>query len=301
MLMRLVDAALLSMVLFASIALYGTGLRIDQYGITPPRFYALLFGAIFGLYAIGYAAAVLQRSPEWLAGIRRVNRVMALVVVALGLLLHTPLLDPLTWSARNQFARLVDGRVQVDDFDFGYLRFRLGRAGAERLAALEGLDGDPRIASIRDRIRTVREADAYWEWQQQHGPQIQPEDFTVHPPGTPWPQGLFEAMRRASTSNLQTPCQIRDYCVVFPADVDGEAGDEYVIQLGVAEWSQLFVFRRDGSGGWGFLGKYQLADPAEKPGAAAIRDAVRQSRVETRPSPYLDLMIDGRRFRLAPE
>jgi len=300
-LVRLIEAALLSMVLYAAISLYGTSLRIVQYGLTPPRFYALLFGVILGLYAIGYAASVLQRSREWLAGIRRVNLVMALVVVALGLLLHTRLLDPLSWSARNQFARLAEGRVQAEDFDYGYLRFELGRAGAARLAALQALETHPEIASIRQAIRTVREADSYWEWQQHHGPQIQPEDFAVYPPGAQWPEGLFEAMREASPSSLQTPCHEGDYCAVFPVDVDGEAGDEYVVLLGTVEWRQLPVFRSNDSGAWEALGRYEFAEGDEKPDALAIRQAIRQSRIETRPSPYSDLIVDGRRFRLAPQ
>jgi hypothetical protein len=296
-----VEAALLSMVLYAGIALYGTGLRIQQYGLTPTRFYALLFGAVLGLYAIGYAAAVLLRSQPWLAGVRRVNLVMALVVVALGLLLHTRLLDPISWSAQNQFTRLVEGRVEAEDFDFAYLRFKLGRAGARRLVALEDLDAHPQIAAIREAIHRVREAGSYWDWQQHHGPQLRPQDFVVHPPGTEWPEGLFDAMRRAAGFALQRPCHEGDHCAVFPVDVDGEAGDEYVVLLGATDWSQLFVFRKGDLGAWMYFGKYEFADAAERPDADAIRDAIRQSRIETRPSPYLDLWIGGRRFRMAPQ
>jgi hypothetical protein len=69
---------------------------------------------------------------------------------------------------------------------------------------------------------------------------------------------------------------------VCPADIDSVASDEYAIQLGVAEWSQLFVFRRDGSEGWRYLGKYEFADA--EPDAAAIGDRVHESRIETRRS-----------------
>ena len=298
-LIRLVEASIVSMVLYAIISVYGTSLRIGQHGLTPPRFYALLFGVILGLYAIGYAAAVLRRSPGWLAGIPGVNLVMALTLVALGLLLHTPLLDPLSWSARSQFARLAEGRTRASDFDYGYLQFRLGRAGAARLAALEALEDHPEIASIREGIRTAREAASHFEWQRIHGPEIRPEDFTIYPPGSVWPGGLFDAIRRVSSAWV-TPCHEGESCAVLPLNVDREAGDEYVVLLGTTGSAQLLAFLRDEMGAWRYLGEYQLADAAEEPDPVTIRDAIRQSRIETRPSLYSDLVIDGRRFHLVP-
>ncbi len=143
-LVRLVEAFIVSMVLYVAISLYGMSLRIGQYGLTPSRFYALLCGVVFGLYAVGYAAAVLQRGPEWLAGIRR------------------------------------------------------------------------------------------------------------------------------------------------------------IILLDATHWSELFVFAGDGMGAWEFLGQYQFAEKGEKPDPVAIHDAIRESRIEVRRSPYSDLVIDGRRFRLGP-
>jgi hypothetical protein len=296
---RLVEASVVSMVLYATISLYGTRLRIGQHGLTPPRFYALLFGVILGLYAIGYAAAVLRRSPGWLAGIPRVNLVMALTLVALGLLLHTPVLDPLFWSARSQFTRLAEGRTRASDFDYGYLHFRLGRAGAARLAALEALEDHPEIASIREGIRAAREAASYFEWQRLHGPEIRPEDLTVYPPGTQWPGGLFDAIRRDSSADLRG-CHEGDGCAVLPLNLDGKAGDEYAVLLGTTGSAQLLVFLRDELGAWRLLGEYQPADVTEEPDPATIRDAIRQSRIETRPSLYPDLIIDGGRFHLVP-
>ena len=52
-------------------------------------------------------------------------------------------------AALCQFARLAEGRIQAEDFDYGYLRFELGRAGAARLAALEGLEAHARAAERR--------------------------------------------------------------------------------------------------------------------------------------------------------
>ena len=105
-------------------------LRIQQYGLTPERVYVTVLIGIASGYALGYVGALLWRGPTWLAGIRRVNVPLALGVALLGVLLHTPWLDPLRWSARSQYARLAAGDVDAAVFDYAFLRFKLGQVGA---------------------------------------------------------------------------------------------------------------------------------------------------------------------------
>ncbi len=99
---------------------------------------------------------------------------------------------------------------------------------------------------------------------------------------------------------MQRFCHEADYCAVFPVDIDSEAGDEYVVLLGHAEWYELFVFAGSETEAWRFLGEYQFAGTGQKPDSEAIREAIHRFQIETRPPPYSDLAIDGRRFRLNP-
>ena len=99
-----VEAALLGLPIYAGITFYALALRIGQYGLSPIRFYGVLLTTIAALFAIGYAAAVLRRHGNWLEHVQRVNMAMAGVLVAGAITLNTPLLDPVEWSARNQFA-----------------------------------------------------------------------------------------------------------------------------------------------------------------------------------------------------
>jgi hypothetical protein len=295
----MVEASLVAMIVYAGMALYGTGLRIGQYGLTPNRYYGVLFTVILGLYALGYAVAVARRAGGWLAGVRRVNLGMALVIVAIGLLIHTPLLDPLAWSARNQFARLAEGRVAAAEFDYAYLRFELGRAGNARLDALDALAVHPESASIRERIQIAREVSNYWEWTQRHGPGLNPEDLTVYPLGSEWPEGLFEAMRAATGTIAQDWCHRGDHCSVFPVELDGRPGEEYVVFLAYSGNHQLWGFRRDDDGTWQRLGRFTFArSGATAPDSDKIRDGIRASQIETRQPLYSDLVIDGQPYRL---
>ncbi len=61
-------------------------------------------------------------------------------------------------------ARLADERVKAADFDFGYLRFKLGPAGQRALDRLKALESHPEIDLIREQIALTESAKNYWEW-----------------------------------------------------------------------------------------------------------------------------------------
>lgn len=204
---RLVEASLLAITVFVGIAVYGISLRITQHGLTPTRMWGVLFAIVLGGYAGGYALAALLRGEPWLRTVPAVNRVVALLIVSLGLLVHTPLLDPVGWSARNQLGRLLDGRTTAADFDYGYLRFELGRDGAAALATLDGLEHHPDIDAIREGVATARAAGTHWEWTKDRGPALSHELFTVLPAGTELPDAVLSAARRRDENGSAAPAR----------------------------------------------------------------------------------------------
>ncbi len=135
------------------VGLAGLGLwtRIDQYGLTPARVVAGAELLIVAFYALGYVWAALP-SPRWMGRVKTVNIAGAALVAVVLLALMTPLLDPARVSVANQVARLDQGRVEPDDFDFGFLaNERSGRWGPpalKRLAARSGSERDERIAFL---------------------------------------------------------------------------------------------------------------------------------------------------------
>src|SRR5438034_2645150 len=161
---RGVDAALLVMPIFCAITFFAIGLRINQYGLTPERFYVVLFAVIASVYALGYTCATFPWGPTWLGLIGRLNVPLALFVALLAFLVHTPLADPLRWSAWHQFRRLADGKVNAAEFDYAALRFQLGHVGYAKLAELEKMTAHPQASTIRQNIEAVRAAASYWDF-----------------------------------------------------------------------------------------------------------------------------------------
>lgn len=296
---RLVEAALVAMTGYVAISVYGISLRIAQYGLTPERFWGVLFTVVLGAYAGGYALAVLRRGTPWLRAVRAVNLLVALLVVALGLLAHTPLLDPIARSARSQYARLAEGRTPAADFDYGYLEFELGQQGRAALAALEALDAHPEIETIRREIAMARASENYWQWKQQHGPSVGPEDFDVHPAGTPLPEGLIEAARRGGLFAGQGACEARGSCAVFPANLDGSPPDEWVIVVGRRGLSNLYAFSVGEDGGFTSLGQLQ-SQSTGKPRPDELADLLASGGYRVVAPEFRDLEIGDTRYRLVP-
>jgi len=134
------SAAMLPLALIAAIS---TGLRIDQYGLTPDRLWAVVFTMIATAYGLAYLVALIRRRLDWGEAVRPANLRLAIGLGALALLLSTPLLSFGAISARDQLARLESGRTTADQFDWAALRFDFGPAGKRALERMKATAAAP--------------------------------------------------------------------------------------------------------------------------------------------------------------
>lgn len=297
LLRRLVEAAFLAMTVYVGIAVYGLALRIAQYGLTPRRVWVGMIAVVLGGYALGYLIAVVRRGDPWLRAVRAVNLVVALIVVAIGLLAHTPVLDPFAWSARSQFDRIATGRVPAAEFDYGTLYFKLGKVGYEKFERLDSLDTHPEIATIREQMARVRGFEHYYAWEQARESEAGITRFELLAPGLAWPDGLREAVQQAAIDTVGSPCSDEYDCSGRPVEIDGSPPEEWIVLLGKEAWGQASVFGVDEGGKWRKLGRLESDRPLI---GTALAEALRAGSFEAVPPLHDDLSIDGRRYRLAP-
>ena len=296
-LIRVLEVAVLLMPAYAAIALYGTGVRVSQYGLTPARFYALLFGAVASIYAVGYSVAVLRHRPPWLGTLKPVNVGAALFVAALAIAVQLPLLDPLRLSAENQAARLREGRVAASEFDFATLRFQLGRHGWEQLAALEVMTAHPEAEIIRESVARVRAAESIWTARQPARPDLSPAQFRTLPEDLAFPPGLLEAIARDRSDLSGEHCE-RLGCTLLGVDLERDGGLEYCVWTG-SSWRDTPCYRKAAeAGAWEFIGK--LAFRGRPPSRADLEAASRAGRFETRTPRYRDIITPGGLLELVP-
>lgn len=280
---RLVDAAYVVLPLFSLFVIHGLWLRIGQHGLTVFRVYGMVVAFVIAAYCFGYAYAVLRSQSTWLAALQPVNRAIALAVLAIIIALQTPWLDPYRLSAHDQFHRLADGRVPASEFDFGYLKFDLGRPGAESLQRLRGLESHPELDSIR---RTLAELDRYddaflWRARNRH------LDMEVRST-QPLPPGLLEAIRADS---FEHPCGNQE-CFVFPIVVSEGAPASYGLLISDT-WHPIPLFTPQPDGTWQRVGQFTARALNDE----SLRSFIDVGDYEMVPPLVDDLRIGSRRFR----
>jgi hypothetical protein len=161
----LVAAELLVLPVLAGLSFYALHLRIDQHGLTVERLLALIAAVLTALVTCWSTLSVILGRFDWTRTIVRANPAFLGLIALAAVAVLTPLLDPWSLSARVQYARLVDGGVGVKAFDFGYLKFKLGRHGRARLAEIrenDRLGSDPEIAKS---LAVIDASNFIFEWQ----------------------------------------------------------------------------------------------------------------------------------------
>jgi hypothetical protein len=118
------------------IAAIATGLRIEQYGLTPERLWAAVFDGVAIAVGLAYWAALARRRRGWAEDARPANLLIAFAVAGVALFLATPILSFNALSARDQVARLESGKVAADKFDWAALAFDFGEPGKRALRRL---------------------------------------------------------------------------------------------------------------------------------------------------------------------
>ena len=97
---------------------------------------------------------------------------MAIIWAATLIALSSPIINTWAISARSQENLLLSGRIDAEDFDFGYLQFKLGRYGERAAEKLAAAKDHPQADAIATGIERARNASSYWEY---HSPTPPPK------------------------------------------------------------------------------------------------------------------------------
>lgn len=130
-------AALVVLVLpLAVIAVYSMHLRVIQYGWTPER----IWGVIAALVALAYGAigvwSVARGRHDFDDALRPLQQRLAIGLMLVAAFLALPIMDFGAISTRDQIARLTNGTVKAERFDWAAMAFDFGPDGRQALAGL---------------------------------------------------------------------------------------------------------------------------------------------------------------------
>jgi hypothetical protein len=294
MLRHWVEASVVALPIVGAITAYSIWLRVDQYGLSPDRVYAIVFCLVTNLFALGYAAAVFRRHAPWMGLLRPLNVALALTVVAIALLLHTSALDPLRWSARNQVARLLEGRVPADQFDFASLRFKLGHVGDEALARLETDTRHPAHTTIARRIDLARKL-AFYE-AEPGGREITDDDLRALTPLSAVPEGFALHLDDDWNMQYRDACVPANPCLVFAIDFDADGALEHCVAAPPGRYADkpTLCFSRTPEG-W-----RQIGNLVSDAGGSVAPSELLAGGAKTSAPRYSEVKIGKRFFRLVP-
>ncbi len=260
----------------AVLAAYALYLRIDQYGLTPDRIYALAVLAIGASYAVSYMAGAF--SKRWMRPLEAGNIASAFVTIAVCAAIFSPLADPARLSVDDQMRRFAAGRVSAAQLDVRFLRFEAGRYGR---AALERLrdGGDVVLAKRATEALAARN---------RYGPEFDAEpplrvaDIRMHPEGAALPATFLAA---SELGGAIEECRRSEHtCDAYLLDMNNDGEADVVL---AANYSAS-VYSLGDDGTWRWLA--QVLDRTDF-GDGDVRAA---------PAQLNDLVIGDRRYPLMP-
>ena len=154
---RAIYAAVALLPVYSLIACYGLMLRVEQYGWSVSRCWGLVLWAILALFSVGYLWGILKKRDLWLQHLSWINVRMGLVVLAVMLLVNSPLIDFRKITVQSQLARLEDGKTLLADFDLHYFRHDLAKPGYDALQQLKDKysQTDPALALRIDALYSM--------------------------------------------------------------------------------------------------------------------------------------------------
>lgn len=225
---RVAAALLLPIVV---LAIYALALRVADYGWTVERVQAAACMLVAACYALGYGWATFKGG--WLPTLDRVNVATAFAILAVIVLIFSPLVDPSRVAVHSQVARLENGRVDARHFDFVFLRFDGARFGRDALDRIEAHPVGPDAAWVRQRIAAVRKLDHAWNrGDLDQGAVDLAANLHPHPANAVLPATLLHTDFGAMKNHWRLPAclhQAHNTCDVVWLDVTGDGQPELVV------------------------------------------------------------------------
>ena len=290
-----VRLAALLLLVFAVLAAWSLGLRINQYGLTIDRTLAGMVVVIALAYGIGYSVAVFWRGP-WMELLKPLNIGLAVLKCVVFIAILTPVASPARLSVDDQVARLTSGAVKPEKFDWWLLRYDTGTYGTKAIDQLIQSSNEA-IAKMAANAKAEKMGVRRHDTGDNEIPEAERADLTklevVSPKGATLPAS-FVAQRFDSETILFVPdCLItkpikgQPTCKAALLDLDADTQPEVII---ISTSGNIIGFRQ----------KVDTWDVLRTEGATNPKDlaaSLEKGDIRTVAPQYKDVMIGEARVR----
>jgi flagellar biosynthesis protein FliQ len=269
----------------AVIAAISTGVRVDQYGLSPDRLWAIVFTAVACVIGIAYAVSLARGRLNWHVLVRKSNLILASGLCVLAFLLATPMLNFGAISTANQVSRLESGLVTPQKFSWSALRFDYGDAGRAALKSLASSGKTPEIKQLATSALAANESDRYRLENDQRIDERKStiaEKLVIMPNKVALPAGLTAALSRTYA------CENEVRCILYYVPGSTEA---FLVSQSCTECS--WVSRRLTSKRADWSDQVQEDIAAEAAGRAVVPKPFSAGKVEIRNVTMRRVFVDG--------
>lgn len=242
---RLVFIGVAILPIYSVISAYGLWLRIDQYGLTVDRCWAILLWVLLACFSFGYLAGILKKRDSWLETLSSVNITMGIAVLLSMLLVNSPILNFQSIAADSQLSRLGDGKISDENFNYNYFGHSLGRQGYLRMQDLKAKlrEDSPDIVAIIDRMYTNKKEKnhtySYAEFERL---------ITFWPSKESFPSDLINALYKKETSESWSMYKEKTY-YLLAKDLNNDGEPEFVI-ITESSYDTRAVMWLNNNGSW---------------------------------------------------
>ncbi len=290
---RLLCVGIALLPVISLLALYGLYLRVDQYGWTVARCWALTISLLITLFSLGYAGGVVRFREHWTGKLSSVNLPMSLLMLALVLLVNSPLLDFRKISLSSQQNRVEQGEITLEQFDFFDARENMGRPAYLWMREIieENRDSNPELAQLAlEPVRPTFIGVATDAPERLDNRRLDIRGWAAYRPEPfPVPDDLAEAMQTSTVAAFIDTGTVNEL-VLFRADLDGAGAAEYILALSLSvpvdDIRQLIVsgFREEDDG-------WRELDFFPYPGSPTGSPQLMEDEIRVAPPRFNDLQI----------
>lgn len=284
----LVCAGIIVLPVYAVIATWALWLRIDQYGCTPERLYAVMVTGITLIWSLGYCASLLFGRREPLRFQRKVTPAVFLIVLALLILLRTPLLDVKKISVNDQMFRYQAGMMTADQIDL-YFFYTAGESGRRALIELQQ-DG-----KFTDDPKRKRDLSLLLNPRGQANMMVDKADLKemiAVVPDASLPDEVFWKALADDKEAIQGCLVTKKECLLVAQDLNGDGKTEWILFQFVD--NSAGVYSQNEQGAWKSVG-YSRQWPKGLTEAEVLK-ALEQKKVMPLKKKWDDMSIFGERL-----
>ena len=281
----------------AALAAYALQLRVWQYGWTADRVASAACVGVALFYAFGYVYAALPLGP-WLRRIERWNVAAAVLILLVLAAIFSPVADPDRIAVKSQMARLANGAVKAEQFDFDYLRWRSGQYGIVALQELAQWKQGNAASLVRSRAKALLAKKTFYESPPKARVTDIASNVTVFPEGRSLPPDfLHRDWSDAKYPGVAPFClqQQASHCDAYLLDLAADGATAIVI---LDDSRENAVFMKDSGGVWRLVGT-----PGPLWNCATVRTALQSGRVVIGPPAaprWRDVSVGGVALSIQP-